>query len=556
MRATRSLVAACALAAAGCGPGNGPYVDPNLPPGEVDADRDGVLASQDCDDHDASVWSLRVAYRDRDGDGAGSSEASTVCAGFGVPAGYVENANDCDDTRADAWHTIDAYADADGDGVGVGPPSTVCLGYALPAGWAPNPGNDCDDQDATVWQSLSYLYRDEDGDGYTTYLSGGVVCSGATLPPGYTNDWTGIDCDDADASAFAPAYGYVDADRDGVGAGSYVSVCAGTALPAGYASTGDDCAPDEATKWWLWSWADVDRDGDGFTRHEPGSLCSGAEPPAFVRWTRNGDDCDDGNASVWTSVTGYVDADKDGFGAGDPVASCTPGSLPAGEVATAGDCAPDDPGAWRMYAYRYRDADGDGRSVVEERTLCYGASLPAGYASTWNGFPLDCDDTNKAVWVSLVGYADTDRDGVGAGDAQTFCTAGSLPDGFVAAGTDCAPDDAGRWRQLAYAYVDRDGDGFTAREQGTTECIGATLPDPYRATASGNDCDDADTALYRWVVLYPDLDGDGIGAPPRDIQCLGATIPDGLSLFGWDENDRDPLVAAAPDGEASLSFLF
>ena len=48
------------------------------------------------------------------------------------------------------------------------------------------------------------------------------------------------------------------------------------------------------------------------------------------------------------------------------------------------------------------------------------------------------------------------------------------------------------------------------------------------------------------MVLYPDQDGDGIGAPPRTIQCLGDALPGGFSIFGWDQDDHDPTVHFAP----------
>jgi hypothetical protein len=51
------------------------------------------------------------------------------------------------------------------------------------------------------------------------------------------------------------------------------------------------------------------------------------------------------------------------------------------------------------------------------------------------------------------------------------------------------------------------------------------------------------------VVLYPDHDGDGIGAPPREIPCIGAALPSGLVPWGWDPDDGDPLVRAAADDE-------
>ncbi|HWE28901.1 MAG TPA: hypothetical protein VHB97_12910, partial [Polyangia bacterium] len=118
-------------------------------------------------------------------------------------------------------------------------------------------------------------------------------------------------------------------------------------------------------------------------------------------------------------------------------------------------------------------------------------------------------------------------------------TDGSTPAGYALTGTDCAPADATRWQELAYSYVDNDGDGYTVGLSGQV-CAGATLPKPYATVANGNDCNDADPSLYRYVVLYTDADGDGVGTMPRQIPCLGATLPAGWSIYGDDVDDTDP----------------
>jgi hypothetical protein len=46
--------------------------------------------------------------------------------------------------------------------------------------------------------------------------------------------------------------------------------------------------------------------------------------------------------------------------------------------------------------------------------------------------------------------------------------------------------------------------------------------------------------LFRWSVLYPDRDGDTVGAPPRTVQCIGESLPRGYSIYGDDVNDDDP----------------
>ena len=51
------------------------------------------------------------------------------------------------------------------------------------------------------------------------------------------------------------------------------------------------------------------------------------------------------------------------------------------------------------------------------------------------------------------------------------------------------------------------------------------------------------------MLTYPDLDGDGVGAAPRSIQCLGASLPPGRRLGGYDEDDADPAVITTEDSD-------
>jgi hypothetical protein len=233
---------------------------------------------------------------------------------------------------------------------------------------------------------------------------------------------------------------------------------------------------------------------------------------------------------------------------------CIGAKLPAGYGSIDGDCAPEDATRWRMLSYGYVDSDGDGYSHAQLGTLCAGAALPAGHSNEL-GKGYDCDDTDATRFANVGGFPDTDGDGVGAGAFTWLCTDGRLPADYSTAWPDCAPDDPTRWQMLAYAGVDRDGDGYTAREAGTL-CVGpSVLPDPYRATLTGNDCNDGDPATWRWVPLYPDADGDGVGAPRRELQCLGPTLPSGYSLQGWDANDHDPSVTADPDEDVLFTTV-
>jgi hypothetical protein len=79
---------------------------------------------------------------------------------------------------------------------------------------------------------------------------------------------------------------------------------------------------------------------------------------------------------------------------------------------------------------------------------------------------------------------------------------------------------------LSYQGVDADDDGATLPATGQL-CTDGTLPPPFRAVASGNDCNDDDPQLTHFAVLYPDQDGDGVGTAPRQVRCLGAQLPAG-----------------------------
>lgn len=591
MRA-RVLLVAIAVAAAACG-GDEPF-PPGGDPWAVDADGDGHAGPNDCDDADPNAWDMGQAYRDADGDGRGAGALTSVCRGPSTPPGWSEVGDDCDD--GDRWRylTLTGYADDDLDGAGTGSALAVCTNGALPAGYAFTAG-DCDPLDGTAWQDLVYSYLDSDGDG-VTLESAGVVCAGAALPAGYQTapgPYYYSDCDDADRDVSFAIAVYPDTDGDSYGAGDRVVLCSGgPVVPSGWSGFGGDCEPGDPARWQLLSYAGVDADLDGHAAAASGTVCAGAAlPPPYSPW--GGEDCDDGDPSRWrllsgyadddgdavgagslvevcTSVVlpdgivesggdcapsdpsawrllaGYADADDDAVGAGALVEVCTSVALPHGVVASGGDCAPSDPAAWRPVAYTFRDADGDTRTVAEAGSLCVGAQAPAGYTSVRSGD--DCDDLDPTVWTTVAAYFDADGDGTGAGPSLAFCTDGSIPADHAPRGGDCAPTDAAAWRVASYAYMDGDRDGYTVKEAGQV-CAGATLPDPYRAAANGNDCDDDDPALYRWVVLYRDLDGDGVGAGTRTIPCLGEAIPEGFSTGGYDADDSNPGVQSVAAGD-------
>lgn len=82
---------------------------------DVDADNDGVVTSEDCNDADATVSSTQTYYRDVDGDGLGKEE--TLLCASSAPAGYVSNNDDTNDNVSNAGIEISGDdVDNDGDG--------------------------------------------------------------------------------------------------------------------------------------------------------------------------------------------------------------------------------------------------------------------------------------------------------------------------------------------------------------------------------------------------------------------------------------------------------
>lgn len=194
---------------------------------QIDADGDGVLASEDCDDDNTAVFpgaeeicdgldndcdeevdngatDATFWYPDADADTYGdlSGEVSACEA----PLGHVADATDCDDTRAevnpaaaeicnagvdddcdgladDADDNIDLstgvtwWADADADGFGAGAPARAC---EVPSGGADNEA-DCDDTSADTYPGAAEIC-----DGLDNSCEGvvdeGVLGAGASCP--------------------------------------------------------------------------------------------------------------------------------------------------------------------------------------------------------------------------------------------------------------------------------------------------------------------------------------------------------------------------------------
>lgn len=117
---------------------------------------------------------------------------------------------------------------------------------------------------------------------------------------------------------------------------------------------------------------------------------------------------------------------------------------------------------------------------------------------------------------------------------------------------DCAPDDPTRWQMLSYQSSDADSDGHFANSSGQV-CSGSSLPANYSVAQATDpamlDCDDNNSSVWRLVTVYADKDGDGVGAGPGQVSCIGKAAPAGFSLLGYDPVDdpSNPNSAAVSD---------
>ncbi len=488
-----ALVAALALVGCRSTPGTkGDTADLSGDP-DADADGDGYLASEDCDDADATT----------------NPGATEICDGID---------NDCDDEVdegvRDTW-----YADADGDGYGDRDDAVEsCDG---PAGTVPS-ATDCDDTDAAVYPSASERcngvdddcdgavdedvrgtwFLDADGDGYG---DPGSPIDSCDPPEGAVDN--DEDCDDTAARANPDGIevcdrldndcdGRVDeeaedaptwyADVDGDGYGDPLNTTNACETPTGYVDQARDCD-----------------DGDFDVRPDADERCDGID-----------NDCDgqvdDADPSVdpTTGSTWYADADRDGFGdAAAPVSACL---QPSGAVTDATDC--------------------------DDTT----AAVSPAASEVCNGVDDDCDgltdDADGSVDRSTgsTWYLDADTDGYG--DASAGVTACSQPSGTVTDATDCndaaasinpgatevcnavdddcdgLTDDADSSLDPSTGttfYADTDGDGYGDPSSTLAAC---TRPSGYDTDAL--DCDDTDP------TVNPDGDErcDGV-----DNDCDGAT---------------------------------
>uniref|UniRef100_UPI0037BEC5C9 putative metal-binding motif-containing protein n=1 Tax=Flavobacterium sp. TaxID=239 RepID=UPI0037BEC5C9 len=182
----------------------------------------------------------------------------------------------------------------------------------------------------------------------------------------------------------------------------------------------------------------------------------------------------------------------------------------------------------------YVDADADGYDNGSA-TVCYGATIPVGYATTTNG--SDCNDSNAAIHTTVLYYVDADGDGYGSTTTAMLCSL-TAPAGYATNNTDCDDANALVW-QSASLYVDADADGYN--NGSATVCYGATIPVGYATTTNGSDCNDSNAAIHTTVLYYVDADGDGYGSTTTAMLC-SLTAPAGYATNNTDCDDANAQV--------------
>ncbi len=478
----------------------------------LDADGDGYVGDEDCNDSDASVnpgaleqcdgidnncdgdideGATTTFYADADNDGFGDPAATTEACG--QPAGHVAAGTDCDDNddqsfpgapeRCDGADNdcddeIDEdlaeiwYADTDGDGFGDADARTDDCDPD--DGWVAD-ATDCDDTNASAYPEAEEACDETDND-----------CDGET-DEGVTQTW------------------YTDADGDGAGSDETIEACT---EPSGASEEGGDCDDTDRT---VSPWAselcdEIDNDCDGAI-----------------------DESDAADASDW-----YADGDGDGYGDADTAQSAC--DQPSGHVADSSDCDDDDdsvnPNAVETCNDTDDDCDGDIDEDATDATTWYADADGDGYgdadtvevscdaASGWLDDATDCDDTDAAInpgAEEVCDGADNDCDST----------------------TDENATDAATW------YEDSDGDGFGA--DATVAC-----DQPTGHVEDDGDCDDGDDDTNPNAAETCDgADNDCDGATDEDDATDASTWYIDADGDGFGVADTTQSACAAPSGYAA-----
>ncbi|HNH48127.1 MAG TPA: MopE-related protein, partial [Myxococcota bacterium] len=486
-----------------------------------DADGDGVVVMQDCDDADPNVGAASLtAYGDGDGDGYGRFP-SELCA---PEEGFVAQGGDCNDEdptispaasevcddvdqncdgNADADLGDPWYPDADEDGFGQqdGTPTIACN---QPRGYVAST-TDCDDSNYHVSPGADELCDGVDQN-----------CNGL------------IDDDALDALAWY-------ADMDGDGFGVYDSTLRSCTQPANGVANYADCDdedssinPDEPDV--CDDGVDNDCDGTDAACGWSGSYDLGTDASAFARGDNNRDQLGD-------AVVGLGDVDGDGL---DEVAVSSyqaslsagktwilsgadlSGSTSVGAIATASwQGAVEYTNAGRFLA-GVGDVSGDGVPDLFLGSDRAGEVWVVSADRTGSHTVDEADTILSSDWLSLFGSAvaaagDVDGDGyrdllvsapnTGQAAGTTYLFSGPLASGTL------SPDDA----RSSFTGATSDYAGYVL--DGGQDLDGDGLPDVVVGTLYGPASHGA-----VWVLTHPAAGETALS--DADAELLGSTYTD------------------------------
>ncbi|SHI90655.1 DUF6443 domain-containing protein, partial [Aquimarina spongiae] len=420
----------------------------------------------------------------------------------------------------------------DGDRDGYGNPNSAYVTTPT-TNYVPN-NTDCNDGSAVINPTTRWYY-DGDGDGRGRTSPMKIQC---TKPANYVLHKDDRDDNNQYITHIAPRNYYRDGDRDGFGNPSikyYRSAPPSDGYT--YVTNGNDCNDGNASinpnKVWYRDW---DRDGRG---NATVTTQSCTQPSGYVA---NNDDINDGNEFI-TNIPPryfYIDGDLDTFGSPAAATRVYHSVRPSGYVTNNLDCD-DGEGDINPNTVWYKDGDGDSRGTSSiTKTQC---DRPLGYVLTSD----DLDDSNEFIThiAPKHYYRDADNDTYGNPVFHYYRSAPPA-DGYAYVTNDDDYNDSDEYiTNIAPQNFYRDADNDTFGDPNIRYTRSAPPQDGYSYVTNLNDYDDSTEFITNIAPknFYRDVDTDTFG-DPNALFYRSAAPSDGYSyvLNGDDCNDNNPNI--------------
>ena len=548
-------------------------------------DTEGI--DNDCDGDTTETTGIAIFFRDSDGDGYGSDQASAPsCV---PPPGFVPTTGDCNDSSntvypgapelcatigtdnncnsnaqdvdANASDRVSFFRDEDGDAFTTAATSPFCPGSPQ-QGWRQQASSqpDCNDAYANIYPGAPELcatvgvdnncnsnvsdvdanasdkvpfFSDSDGDTYT--LSTGALFCPGTINAGFRAQQSSpLDCNDTSAAIYPGA----------------PELCATVGTDNNCNNSTQDVDPGASDRVPFYT----DGDGDTYTLSTGALFCAGTTNAGFRAQQSSPLDCNDTSAAIYPGapeLCGTVGVDN----------NCN------------SNVSDVDPNASDRVPF-YRDEDGDSYTLSASSPFCAGTTQP-GWRQQISS-PLDCNDTSAAVYPGAPELCGTvgvdndcdgdstettgdstfylDADGDGYGDSSTSILACQAPPGYVTVGGDACPQNPFLQAPIAW-YRDQDGDQF-----GNPQVLLMACAQPAGHTPKPGDCNDASASVnpgspelcngiddncngvrdegFAQSGFFPDSDADGYGAAAGAVQACAT--PPGFVTSSTDCDDASP----------------